>query len=80
MTAEDFKAARSKLGMTQQELADMIGLTRSTLSHMERGSERIARRTELAVRFLMTSAGRQWMRSASRSGVDSDVDSEKDDK
>ena len=36
--AENFKAARKNLKLTQQELADMLGLDRSAIAHYEIGS------------------------------------------
>ena len=35
---ENFKAARKKLKLTQQELGDMLGLDRSASAHYESGS------------------------------------------
>lgn len=52
MQADDLKALRRNLGMTQAELAAELGLSMNFVSMMERGEKPIERRTELAVRYL----------------------------
>lgn len=52
MTAQDLRDARARLGMTQQQLADALGITQSAVSQMESGVTRITRRTEVQVRAL----------------------------
>lgn len=46
----ELKAARQELGMTQQELAEALGLTPQFIGMMERGEKPIEQRTALAVR------------------------------
>lgn len=38
----NLRAARKRAGLTQQELADRINLTRTSVTNIERGSQRIA--------------------------------------
>lgn len=45
----DLERARLELGMTQQELAQHLGLTRTSISHYENGKTRIKRLLVLAV-------------------------------
>lgn len=57
MTYEELKKARQKPGLSQQELADSIGMSRVMIGLMERGEKPIEQRTELAVRCLLYEAG-----------------------
>ncbi len=52
MTADDMRALRKRLGMTQAQLADALGVDVSTISNYEgaRGPYKIPRRAELAVK------------------------------
>lgn len=59
MTPADFKLARLQLGLNQTALAENLGMTRDSISRMERGTMEIERRTELAVRYLLISAGQR---------------------
>jgi len=52
MNGEDVRVLRRLAGMTQIEFANAIGLSRETVGRMERGSEDIDRRTELAMRYV----------------------------
>ncbi|MGT2513915.1 helix-turn-helix transcriptional regulator [Sphingomonas panni] len=52
MQADDLRDLRKGLGMSQQELADKIGMSRKAISEMERAAAPIERRTELAVRYV----------------------------
>ena len=52
MTSAEFKQARRKLGLTQQDLADKFGLARETIGQIERGSYDIDPRTALALQQL----------------------------
>lgn len=52
MTGEDVRALRRQAAMSQQEFGNAIGLSRETISRIERGSEDIDRRTELAMRYV----------------------------
>jgi transcriptional regulator with XRE-family HTH domain len=48
----ELKAIRKKLGMTQTQFAQEIGMTQTYLSLMENGASTIERRTELAALYL----------------------------
>jgi DNA-binding XRE family transcriptional regulator len=52
MRPDELKALRKAIGMSQQELADRIGLSRETVGLMERGQAPIEVRTALAVRWI----------------------------
>lgn len=52
MQGDEMKALRKAAGLTQEQLADAIGLSRVTIGLMERGQAPIERRTALAVRYL----------------------------
>lgn len=58
MASEKLKEARQLLGLSQQVLADEIGLTRVMVGLMERGEKAIELRTELAVECLLRRAGK----------------------
>lgn len=51
MQADELKAIRKALGMSQDELGAELGISRKTIIRLEAGEE-IDRRTELAVRYL----------------------------
>jgi len=53
MTAAGFRQARKKLGMTQAELADAIGMQRNSIARIERDVQPVMRTTELAVKYLL---------------------------
>ncbi len=55
-TPERLREARRRLGMTQQELAETLGLTQRSISRMETGAQPIEPRTDLAVRYLLVTA------------------------
>lgn len=46
-TREDLKKVRKSLGLTQEEMAEKIGVSRSFYSKMEAGSKPISERSEL---------------------------------
>lgn len=54
MTSDELKALRMKAGLSQVELAAAIGMSRESISRMERGKDVIERRTELALRYIAT--------------------------
>ncbi len=54
MTSDELKALRVKTGLSQAELAAAIGMSRESISRMERGKDVIERRTELALRYIAT--------------------------
>ncbi len=53
MNGEDARALRHRTGMSQAGFAEAIGISRETVGRLERGSEQIDRRTELAMRFIV---------------------------
>lgn len=53
MTSQELRHARRKLGLTQQQLADKLGLTRVFIGMMERGERAIEKRTALSVLYLL---------------------------
>lgn len=57
MTPAQLKQARQSLGLTQDELATALYLSRVMVVMMEGGSKDISRRTELAVECLQRRAG-----------------------
>lgn len=52
MTAEQLKAARAALGMTQAELAAATGYSRRSVEHMEQGTCAVNRRMALLLEAL----------------------------
>jgi transcriptional regulator with XRE-family HTH domain len=54
MTREELKRARERLGMTQRELAEALGMQTNSVTRMEIGLQPIMRTTELAVKFLLS--------------------------
>jgi transcriptional regulator with XRE-family HTH domain len=54
MTREELKRARERLGMTQKELAEALGMQTNSVTRMEIGLQPIMRTTELAVKFLLS--------------------------
>jgi predicted transcriptional regulator len=53
MTIEDFKRARKRLGMTQKELAEALGMQTNSVTRMEMGIQPIMRTTELSLKYLL---------------------------
>ena len=53
MNGDHARALRRRTGMSQAAFARAIGLSRETVGRLERGSEEIDRRTELAIRFVV---------------------------
>lgn len=53
MTHNEFKAARLKLGLTQESLANKLEISRVIVGLMERNQAPINRRTELSVLYLL---------------------------
>uniref|UniRef100_UPI0035CB0BC6 helix-turn-helix transcriptional regulator n=1 Tax=uncultured Sphingomonas sp. TaxID=158754 RepID=UPI0035CB0BC6 len=52
MQASELRELRRRMGLTQEQLAQEIGMSRKTINAMELGKSVIERRTELAVRYL----------------------------
>jgi transcriptional regulator with XRE-family HTH domain len=61
MTADDLRALRKRLGMTQWQLAKALGITPSTISNYEgaRGDYEIPRVVELACEALAQKSRRR---------------------
>jgi len=55
MTKEEFKEARKRLGLTQRELGDALGLDSQTISRLERGEHGIKETTAMALESLLPS-------------------------
>ena len=52
MEASEYKETREKLGLTQAQLADRLGVTRKTINRREAGEATITTEAELAIRSL----------------------------
>ncbi|PTQ12975.1 hypothetical protein CLG96_02190 [Sphingomonas oleivorans] len=52
MQADELKALRKALGLTQAELGEALGMTSKYVGMMERGEAAIEIRTALAMRYL----------------------------
>lgn len=50
MQGEEMKALRKGAGMTQDDLAEAIGMTKTYIGLMERGAKPIEKRTAIAIR------------------------------
>ena len=53
MTNEQVKRARLTLGLTVQQMADMLGIHRDTYSKWERGAQKIPAIGATAIRWLV---------------------------
>jgi transcriptional regulator with XRE-family HTH domain len=53
MKEAELRRARKRLGMTQADLADAMGMQRNSVARMENGRQAIMRTTELAVKYLL---------------------------
>jgi DNA-binding XRE family transcriptional regulator len=53
MTGEQLRQARKRLGMTQSELAEAIGMQKNSIAMIERGLRPVMKTTELSVRYLL---------------------------
>ena len=53
MTGEALKYARARLGMTQKQLGEALGVHWNSVARMERDEFPIIRTTELAVKYLL---------------------------
>lgn len=52
MTADDLKALRRKLGLSQEALAEALGVNRHSVKRWEMGIHPISERTERALNML----------------------------
>jgi DNA-binding XRE family transcriptional regulator len=57
MTAEQYKAARERLGVTQSKLADILGITRETVTRRETGAATITSEAAMAIRSIPVPKG-----------------------
>lgn len=57
MQPDELKALRKQMDMTQQDMADAIGMSRKAIVEMEAGKAPIEKRTELALRYVAYAAG-----------------------
>ena len=53
MTGEELRRARTRLNMTQKELAQKLEVHWNTVARAERGELLVLKTTELAVKFLL---------------------------
>lgn len=53
MTPGDLRATRKRMGKTQKDLAEDLGVTVQHLSNLERGTVRVAKVYGLACRYLL---------------------------
>lgn len=53
MTNEEFRKARITLGLTQQALADKLGLNIRQISRLETEGSPVMKQTELAIKYLL---------------------------
>jgi transcriptional regulator with XRE-family HTH domain len=53
MTAAQFKEARKKLGVSQEALAHMLGISVRSVARYERGSHPVPKTVELALHYLV---------------------------
>ncbi len=59
MTGEGLKRARKRLGMTQKQLAEAIGMQKNSLAMIERGLRPVMKTTELSVKYLLVMSQRK---------------------
>lgn len=60
----DIKSIRKGLGLTQAELASLLGVDHSTVSRIESGDIPLTLRTQLAMEALVTRAKRDGQEAA----------------
>jgi transcriptional regulator with XRE-family HTH domain len=53
MTIEELKRARQRLGWTQRELAEALGMQTNSITRMEIGIQPIMKTTELSIKYLL---------------------------
>lgn len=52
MTPADYKSAREKLGLTQEQLAELVGVSVRTIASRESGQHAVSREAAIAIRAL----------------------------
>jgi transcriptional regulator with XRE-family HTH domain len=53
MTPADYKSARERLGLTQEQLAELVGVSVRTIASRESGQHAVSREAAIAVRSLL---------------------------
>ena len=53
MTPTELKKARQKMGLTQSQLADKLGVQRLAVVRMENGDRSITKTTEILIGYLL---------------------------
>jgi len=53
MSGKELRRLRERLGLTQSELAEAIGMQKNSVARMERYERPILKTTEMAVRYLL---------------------------
>ena len=54
MTGAELRLVREKrLGLTQEGLAELIGMRKNSIARMERGERPILKHTQLAIQYLL---------------------------
>lgn len=56
MSAQEIKSIRSKMGMTQTEFADALGVSQMAVSHWENGLRRPSGSAEILIKMLKKQA------------------------
>lgn len=63
------RAARSMLGLSQDDLAKAVGVSDRTIFGFERGQGKIAKPTQLAIRKVLEARGIRFVETADEFGV-----------
>lgn len=58
MTSEEFRQVRLRLGLTQAELANIMGTYAQHISRIERGDRAPTRQQEAFVRYIAATSGK----------------------
>jgi len=53
MSGKELRRLRERLGLTQKELAEAIGMQKNSVARMERDERPILKTTEMTVRYLL---------------------------
>ncbi len=62
MTGAELRRARERLGLTQEQMAALLGWQRNSIARCERDEAAILRTTELAVKYLLLTMGKKKSR------------------
>jgi len=66
MTADEYRARRERLGLTQAQLAEELGLSPNTVARRERDELPIPREAELAIFYLASITHRRTFKKETR--------------